>query len=184
MEAKSLYRNKLEPFLLEALKETENIVSKVEERYRDAAFPVILQSILKGLQPTSTPVILDDIQDNKQNPQTLKLPSNLSVNEFFRKAAPDSHPIRFVCGAYYLLNTGKTGQFTTSDILDIYIKLRQPKPANPADVINKCIRKAHFTDAPSLVNGQKSWVITPEGERYVEEELLHENTNSNSSASR
>src|SRR5206468_12123606 len=123
-------------------------------------FPVILQSILKGLPSTDIPIVSDYIQENsKQNTQVLRLPPNLSVNEFFRKAAPDSHPGRFVCAAYYLLHSGKANQFTTSDILDIYIKLRQPKPANPADVINKCIRKAHFTDAPSQVNGQKSWVI-------------------------
>jgi hypothetical protein len=102
------------------------------------------------------------------------LPPTLSVNEFFRRVDPDTHPARFVTAAYYLLHAGKAEQFTQADILEIYRKLRQPQPRNPTDVMNQCIRKAHIIDAPTMGDKQKQWVITPDGEKYVEG-MLHDN---------
>jgi hypothetical protein len=138
MELQVLKMDELEPFLIEALQETSSIVSRVEERYRDSAFPIILQSILKDQYPTNIPSMPNHIQGaNGQRTQVLRLPPGISANEFLRKAAPNSHPARFACIAYYLLHTGKADQFNVPVILDVYTKLRQPKPGNPSDVINK-----------------------------------------------
>jgi hypothetical protein len=174
MEPQILSMSEHEQCLGEALREAVSIVSRIEERYRDTAFPIILQFIIK--EAVSTHIQ----HTSEQHTSKSRLSSRMSVNEFFLKAAPDSHPERLVCAAYYLLHAGKAEQFTMANILDTYTKLRQTKPGNPADVINKCIRKAHITDGPAPVNGQKSWVITPEGEKYVEEELLSGNKTNNS----
>jgi len=40
--------------------------------------------------------------------------------------------------------------------------------------MNQCIRKAYIIDAPNIGDKQKHWVITPDGEKYVEG-LLHDN---------
>ena len=85
-------------------------------------------------------------------------------------ASPDTHAGRFVCAAYYLLHTGQAEQFTQADILATYGKLRVKKPQNPADVLNQCIKKVYIIDA-TPINAQRSWVVTPTGEKYVEELL-------------
>ena len=159
-----------EQLLTEALQRAVAVVETVDERYRDAAFPIILRSLVESsevarVKEAPTEAISQQVVGG------LRISPNTSVNEFFHEASPDTHPGRFVCAAYYLLHTGKAEQFTAADILDIYGKLRQPKPKNPADVINQCIRKVHIIDAPNITGKQKSWVITPEGERYVEELL-------------
>ncbi len=165
-----------EQFFAKALQKAISIVETVDEQYRDAAFPIILQALVNSSQVA----IVNEAPSGTINQQVvgeLRLSPNTSVNEFFHIASPDTHPGRFVCAAYYLLHTGKAEQFTVADILDIYGKLRRPKPKNPADVINQCIRKVHIIDASNVTGKQKSWVITPEGERYVEELLSGNSAN-------
>src|SRR5258706_15717933 len=146
------------------------VIYAFDKRYRDAAFPIILQALVGASKVSKK----NTQTSGPQQAAETKLPLSISVNEFFRRVNPDSHPARFVTAAYYLLHTGKAEQFTQADILEIYRKLRQPQPKNPTDVMNQCIRKAHIIDAPSMGDKQKYWVITPDGERYVEG-LLHDN---------
>jgi hypothetical protein len=170
-----------EQFLTEVLQKTASIIKVVDEKYHEAAFPIILQAFIDS-RITTIPKISSRQSNAQQDTQDLRLPPSMSINEFFRNAAPNSHPARFICSAYYLLHTGKKEQFTQADVVEIYGKLREPKPKNFADVINQCIKKVHIIDAPSSTNKQKSWTITPDGEKYVEE-LLSDNTNSKRSTS-
>jgi len=169
-----------EKVLTETLGKAVTIVNTVDERYRDAAFPIILQVLVGDSKISGKKAQTDEQQ---QHAEETKLPPGISVNEFFRKAKPDSHPARFVSAAYYLLHTGKAEQFTVADILEIYGKLREPKPKNPSDVMNQCIRKAYIIDGQVTADKQKTWVITPEGEKFVEG-LLSDNTTSNNGSSR
>src|SRR6266567_2478935 len=157
-------------FLGESLKNAVAIVEVVEERYRDTALPIILQRLIEGTVAVNPSNSFS--QDEKQNGSNhfshqTKLSPRLSVNEFFQLASPDTHVGRFVCAAYYFLHTGQAEQFTQADILAIYGKLRVKRPQNPPDVLNQCIKKVYIVDA-SPINGQRSWVITPAGEKYVE----------------
>lgn len=168
--------NDQEHFLSQALQKTVQIVETVEDRYREAAFPIILQALIRAPE-------IQNIANNNGSTQGTTdmqataplLPPTMSVNEFFRRANPDTHPARFVTAAYYLLHTEKSEQFSQTDIIEIYHKLRQPQPKNPTDVMNQCIRKVHIIDAPGK-DKQKCWAITPDGERYVEG-LLNGNIN-------
>ena len=168
-----------EKVLTETLGKAVTIVNTVDERYRDAAFPIILQVLVGDSKISGKKAQTDE----QQHTEETKLLPGISVNEFFRKAKPDSHPARFVSAAYYLLHTGKAEQFTVADILEIYGKLREPKPKNPSDVMNQCIRKAYIIDGQVTADKQKTWVITPEGEKFVEG-LLSDNTTSNNGSSR
>jgi hypothetical protein len=167
-----------EHFLTEALQKAVQIVSTVEDRYQEVAFPIVLQAIIgySGKQE----ITKGPRQETNGYQVEPSLPPTLSVNAFFRRANPDSHPARFVTAAYYLLHTGKAEKFTQADILDTYRKLRQPQPKNPTDVVNQCIRKAYIIDAPDGSDKQRHWVITPDGEKFVED-LLHDNGNSSNS---
>jgi len=166
--------------LTDALGKAIAIVNTIEERYRDLAFPIVLQAIIRSTDRSFTENITRKDADEQERSQ-LKLPPKLSVNEFFRAAAPSSHPERFVCAAYYLLHSGKAEKFTTADILEIYGKLRQVRPQNPADIIYKCIKKVHIIDAVDSTNKQKYWAITPDGEKFVEG-LLHDTSGSKAAA--
>jgi hypothetical protein len=169
-----------EEFLSEALQRTIVVVEAIDNRYRELAFPIILQAFIEGSREQS--ISNGSYQNTNGNLEVRpSLPPSLSVNEFFREANPDTHPARFVTAAYYLLHTGKAEQFSQADILEIYRKLRQPIPRNPTDVINQCIRKAHVIDATSK-DKQKCWTITPAGERYVEGLLNDNKKHSNNAA--
>ena len=168
-----------EKVLTETLEKAVAIVNVVDERYRDAAFPIILQALVRDSKISDR----NTQAAGQQQAEETKLHPSLSVNEFFRKAKPDSHPARFVCAGYYLLHTGKAEQFTIPDILEIYGKLREPKPKNPSDVMNQCIRKAYIIDGQATVDKQKTWVITSEGDNFVEG-LLSDNTSSNNGSPR
>lgn len=161
-----------EQILSEALQKAIQVVDTIEDRYREAAFPIILQVLIGPSQKESSKGSSQEANGYQASEHLL--PPTMSVNEFFRRVNPDSHPARFVAAAYYLLHTGKAEQFTQADILEIYRKLRQPQPKNPTDVMNQCIRKAHIIDAPNIGDKQKQWVITPDGEKYMEG-LLHDN---------
>lgn len=171
--------NEQEQFLTDALQRAVQVVDTVEDRYREAAFPIILQALIGPTRKESG--YKGSIQEvNGYQASEPSLPPTLSVNEFFRRVDPDTHPARFVTAAYYLLHTGKAEQFTQADILEVYRKLRQPQPRNPTDVMNQCIRKAHIIDAPTTGDKLKHWVITPDGEKYVEG-LLHDNAGGSNS---
>jgi hypothetical protein len=164
--------NNQEQFLLETLQKAVQVVDTVEDRYREAAFPIILQALIQAENSNRGGA---SQETNGYQVSDRSLPPALSVNEFFRRVNPDSHPARFVTAAYYLLHTGKAEHFTQVDVLEIYRKLRQPTPKNPTDVMNQCIRKAHIIEASDNTNRQKYWVITPDGEKFVEG-LLHGST--------
>jgi hypothetical protein len=168
--------NNQKQFLTEALQITAQVVDTVEDRYREVAFPIILQALIEPFRKEDGHKGSNQEINGNHTSEPL-LPPTLSVNEFFRRVNPDTHPARFVTAAYYLLHTGKAEQFTQADILEIYRRLRHPLPKNPTDVMNQCIRKAHIIDAPDIGGRQKQWVITPEGEKFVEG-LLRDNTNS------
>lgn len=165
-----------EQVLSEALQRAVQVVETVEDRYREAAFPIILQAFL-GLPTTSAKANGADQKELSSQAPEPSLPSALSVNEFFRRANPDTHPARFVAAAYYLLHTGKAEQFSQADLVEIYHKLRQPQPKNYTDVMNQCIKKVFVIDA-STKEKQKYWTITPDGERYVEGLLNDDNGSS------
>src|SRR5579872_6538225 len=140
--------NDQEQFLTESLQMAVQIVDTVEDRYREAALPLVLQALIGH---SAFQNIHRGSNQEANGYQVLEplLPPTLSVNEFFHRVNPDTHPARFVTAAYYLLHTGKAEQFTQADILEIYRKLRQPQPKNPTDVMNQCIRKAQIIDAPN-----------------------------------
>jgi len=154
-----------EQLLAEVLQKAVTVVNSIEERYREAAFPFVLQSFINVIPSSNS-------QGSQTETDSLaatvpRLSPTMSVNEFFHKATPDTHVSRFVCAAYYLLYTGKAEHFTQADILGIYERLREQKPKNPTDVLNQCIKKVYIIDGPSSEK-QKCWVITSEGEKYVE----------------
>lgn len=168
-------------FISDALKEASRLVENLNEKYRDQAFPIVLRGLIGGAFAVSAPLPGQSGRNAEwvQTAGAARLQPHLSANEFFRMANPTTHVGRFVCAAYYLLHVGQMEHFSMADILDIYGKLRIKKPENHSDTLAQCIRKAHIIDAP-VTNGQKSWIITPNGEKFVEG-LLNDSANAKKS---
>ena len=156
--------------LIEVLHKASELVQDLPENLQPAAFNKVFDFLVGGsivspqVKNSTSPIF-----STNNGAVSSTLPANLTVGEFLKKVAVDSHNARFVAIAYYLLHTGKATQFNIADVLEIYGKLREPKPKNPADVINQCIRKTHITDASTTSEKGKSWCITPSGEEFVEE---------------
>lgn len=155
-----------------ALQKAIELVKDVEEEeYRKAAFPILLQALINsGATP---PVAHNPLPETvvTEEPNLLHFPLNLSVNEFMLKVKPNSHAVRFACAAYYLTGANGRAEVTMADILDIYAKLRTPKPQNPADIVNQCIRKGHLVDAPASPDRPKGWILTATGRQFVDQLL-------------
>jgi hypothetical protein len=156
-----------ERVLSEALKTTITLVEGVDEKYRQAAFPVILENLIKasGREAAGT-TTTSNAQGQARS--GVKIQTNMSISEFFADAAADTHTARFACAAYYLLHSGKTEEFSVADILTAYGKVRLGKPKNASDVLADCIKKGYFTDGPNSSAKLKTYAITPGGEKFVE----------------
>src|SRR5260370_42596519 len=94
-----------EQFLSEALQRTVQVVDTVEDRYREAAFPIILQALI-GLSRKENGYKGASQETNGYQASEPSLPPTQSVNEFFGRVNPDSHPPRVVAAAYYLSHPG------------------------------------------------------------------------------
>src|SRR5260370_35473738 len=123
--------NEQEQFLTEALQKAVQVVDTVEDRYREAAFPIILQTLIESSHKENGYKGSSQEANGYQAPEP-SLPPTLSGTEFFRRVNPDSNPARFVTAPYYQLHTGKAEQFTQAAILERNRKVLQPSPKTPS----------------------------------------------------
>jgi len=157
-----------ELFLENALQKAVGIVETVEECYREAAFPIIFEYLVRRDAISSVDSSFPNSGNSSPNSQK-KLSSNLSVNEFFQKAKPHTQIDEVVCIAYYLFHVGNVEEFSYTEVREIFgRKLRRKEPKNLTDVVNKCIKSAYIIETSTSTNGQRRLVITQMGEQYVE----------------
>src|SRR5258708_33185976 len=113
--------NNQEQFLTEALQRAVQVVDTVEDRYREAAFPIILQALI-GPTRIESGFKRSSQESNGYQASEPSLPPTLSVYEFFRRVDPDTHPARFVTADYYLRRTGKAYHTTQAVIPEVVRK--------------------------------------------------------------
>ncbi|KAF0109081.1 MAG: hypothetical protein FD146_125 [Anaerolineaceae bacterium] len=95
------------------------------------------------------------------------LPSNITINEFYRKylklSKVTSRPSMAVFFIYYLSKISKKDPIKTQDVLDCFAAISYPNynNLNMADILNKAKRTALLNN----VNNQ--WSLTITGEDYV-----------------
>lgn len=156
---------------LETLKQAIDLASKASadlpESLKIEAFKLILADSLAA--PGSIAVTNiggGSARGARPVPQHL----DRSLNEVLAGLRKSGHTDRFLVIAYYYERTSGIAT-TRQEFLAAYKSARLAPPKNPSDVISQLIRRGFLLDADAK-EGQKAWIITPTGERYVDGELL------------
>jgi len=134
------------------------------EPYRTAAFPIVLQHLLRERGSTAGAARAD----SEPAPRGHSVALGMQLNEFLATKAPKSHPDRLTSIAYYYYHERGNQAISISDIVEAYARARIKKPQNISDVIGSCVRRGHLIDTDKK-DGAKAWLITKAGEVHVEE---------------
>ena len=159
-----------------AIVDTQDIRDKIDlaqlltrdrdEPFRSIAFWVVLDNLLKRGHDFATES--QKVVDAEEK-RTAEIPKNL--NEFAATKQPKSHVERLLTIAYHSLHSGEETGINREEIFDGYARIRAGKPRNIHDVIAQCVKKGLLIESDSRKDGVKAWVVTPTGERYVENDF-------------
>jgi hypothetical protein len=105
----------------------------------------------------------------------LKSPSNpagqkpVSISEFLRSTKPSSDVEKTLAIVYYLEKFEQKDSINSREILDAFIRAKEPAPVNVNESVNKNIRKGFLMEVPARKESRKAWVVTNSGEVRVAE---------------
>ncbi len=143
------------------IKEAIELTQDIEEPYKSIAFEVILNKMLdRETMPAEA----------SKGAATQLTSIHVQANEFLASLDTKSQLDLFEAVAYYFLRSKGEG-VTRTEFLETLSKARLPRPKNISDVIGKCIRRGHIIESNEDKDGQKSYQITPSGEKYIEERI-------------
>lgn len=93
---------------------------------------------------------------------------DLSLAQFYKKAAPKTDVDRVLLVGYYLENAKGLESFTAAEVRAALKGARQTPPKNPNDCINSNVRKGLMM-AAGVKEGRAAFVLTTDGEERVAE---------------
>jgi hypothetical protein len=139
----------------------KDLVSGIEERYRELALTVVFRWLLEqsaGVTKAAAPSAVPAIEPS------------MALNEFLASRKPTSHGDRVLLVAYYYLHS-KNEPVTRAEVSEAYTIVRTARPRNLSDIIGKCVSKGYLTEYPAGKDDKRAWQITQTGERYLQEEV-------------
>ena len=151
-------------YIKAAIDQAKSATTELDDILRPVAFRTVLERLLAGTSGSSaiSPAPI-------ANQQSLGLPANL--NEFLASVSPKSHVDRTTAMAFYSFRSGDDTGVTVEEVLDAYGRVRVAKPKNIHDVIAQCVKRGLLIESGSRKEGVKAWVVTPTGERYVQNDF-------------
>lgn len=143
----------------EALRDAAELADEVGESYRVTAFQVVFEWLLgPSGEPGQPPLRATEALAEGAVPETL--------NELLAVLHDRTHHDRFEAIIFHALRLRGADGLTTDEIMNAYSVARVARPANPSDVMAKCVRRGHVMEGERR-DGQKTWRLTVTGERYV-----------------
>lgn len=91
-----------------------------------------------------------------------------SIKEFIIEKDPKNDTDRALAIGYYLEKYGGYSLFNNNDLVKGFRDARCKVPPNPWDKIQLNLKKDYIMDTGEEKDGQKAYVLTIEGEKYVE----------------
>lgn len=91
----------------------------------------------------------------------------LSLSEFVKKASPKNQTDKALILAYYLEKVQNVESFSTSDLVDIAQKAKQPKFTNVSSTVARAVEQGLLMGAGEK-EGKRVFVLTTTGEEYVD----------------
>lgn len=139
----------------------QELVASIEEPARSIALRYLIPKLIEGQLAIGDKV-----------PPVSPL-SPMEINEFLAPLDAKGQTDQIVGIAYYFHHYYNES-VTTNDFLESFKKSRMPAPANPSVPIGSCVKKGFLITSEK--DNRKSWRITSNGEKYVEEQLLPKET--------
>ncbi|MBU4201189.1 MAG: hypothetical protein KKG09_07710 [Verrucomicrobia bacterium] len=96
----------------------------------------------------------------------------LSVAQFFKKCNLTTDNNRVLVAGYYLEKNKGRDNFTVSELKELFTEGRRKPPANTHDAVNQNIKKGMLMPAGDREK-TKTFVVTSDGEEYVETLMTH-----------
>ena len=97
----------------------------------------------------------------------IDIKEKMSIKGFIIEKAPKNDVDRALAIGYYLEKYESYSSFNANDLVKGYQDARCKVPVNPWDKIQINLKKNYIMDADEEKDGQKSYVLTIEGEKYV-----------------
>ena len=139
--------------------EVIEMVSDIEEPYKNIAFRVILEKQI-GLERQSRQEPFLEI--------TKVIVEDKPINEYFAELKIGSLLEGTLALAYYLLKHEEMETFNARDLSDAYQKARlgaSHKPRNISDAVANCAKKGWIAEAKEKKEKLIGWFVTQSGER-------------------
>lgn len=142
------------------------LAESVPEMYRTTAFRIAAEALLRGrsAEVRDQPGSAAERGESPHPPQ--------AVNETLALVRNRSHTDKFKVILFHALNTEGVEEVPLERVLAAYSSGRIARPANPSDIIGKCMGSGHVTEG-GRQDSHRTWRLTGSGQRYVEE-LLRE----------
>ena len=145
--------------ITEKFNSARELVSGIDESFRGLALEVVFRWLLD-----QEIVSLHPLSEVEGVPVRL----TMQINEFLASKKLKSHTDKVLAIAYHYLYA-KGEPVTGHEIEEAYATSRLARPQNLSDVVAKCVRRGYLVGSQEQKEGQKTWHITPTGEKYVEE---------------
>ena len=103
---------------------------------------------------------------SKTKPETVT--TKPSIKDFIRSKKPEDDLQKTLAIGYYLEKFERFSSFNVKDLDKGFRDAKQPVPQNINDKVNKNVEKDYIMEAEEKKDGKLAWVLTAEGEEYVE----------------
>ena len=144
------------------ISETLNVIEDIEEKYRIAAFKIVLNHLLNiddiHYQKIKSPTAVDELNNFR----------GLSLREILQMTGIRNHTENALIVGYYLLSNNITLNFNSTYIIEELDKAMLDKPKNMHDTLNLLIKKG-FLEITNPVDEKKGFKLTKTGVNFVEE---------------
>jgi len=144
------------------ISDTLNIIEDIDEKYRIAAFKIVLNHLLNiediHYQNNKSPIAVDELNNFR----------GLSLREILLMTGIRNHAENALIVGYYLLSNNITLNFNSTFIIEELDKAMLDKPKNMPDTLNLLIKKG-FLEITNPVDDMKGFKLTITGVKFVED---------------
>lgn len=94
-----------------------------------------------------------------------------SLREFLISKKPNDDVKKVLAVGYFLEELEGFTSFNASDLRNAFKKVKEKKPLNINDKVNKNIRNGHMEEVAKKKDSRKAWHLTSTGEQFVKDDF-------------
>lgn len=106
--------------------------------------------------------------ENKHEPNRTENKKDLSIREFLNQKKPKGDVQKTLTIGYFFEQYKNMKSMNIGDFIQGYKNAKEPTPNKLNDKIYKNCKKGHMMEADNKKDNKKAWVLTNDGEKFVE----------------